>query len=101
MTVKLINRGEIGEYLLEGRLDAASAPQIEKIFNDTNARFGKIVFNMKDLSYISSAGLRIIKIVHVTMVKRGGAFVLTNVNKLVMEVFEMTGFSQLIRIEND
>lgn len=98
MTVKLVNRGTEGEYIIAGRLDTATAPQIEKIFNETAAPFTNIILNMQELEYISSAGLRVIKIMHVTMKKKGGELVLTNVNRLVAEVFEMTGFSQLIRI---
>lgn len=101
MTVKLVNKGDTGEYIIEGRLDTSTAPQIEKIFNETSEPFTNVTLNMQNLEYISSAGLRVIKIMHIAMKKKGGELVLINVNKLVAEVFEMTGFSQLIRIIRD
>lgn len=97
MNMKLINRGEEAELILEGRLDTYSAPEAEPIFQDAAARFERIVLNMKGLEYVSSSGLRIIKNLHIAMRKRGGTLVLTNVTKMVMEVFEMTGFSGLLQ----
>ena len=99
MTVKLINRGETGEFIVEGKLDANTSPEIEKLILGQTDRFEKIVLNLSGLTYISSAGLRVVKILHMTMKKSGGELVITNVNRTVMEVFEMTGFSQLLNFE--
>lgn len=99
MNIKLINRGEEGELLLEGRLDTLTAPESEKIFMEMTERFDKLVLNMEGLEYISSAGLRTLKRVHVAMRKKEGTLVLKNVRKMVMEVFEMTGFAGLLRFE--
>jgi anti-anti-sigma factor len=49
------------------------------------------------LDYISSAGLRVIKVIHMGMKKKDGELVLTNVQKMVMEVFEMVGFAGLLK----
>ena len=54
---------------------------------------------MAQLEYISSAGLRALKRLHMEMKKKGGSLVLTNVRKMVMEVFEMTGFAGLLMFE--
>lgn len=98
MTIKLINRTTEGELLLEGRLDAATSPEAEEIFLQTAERFDKLTLNMEQLQYISSAGLRVLKKTYMAMVKKSGSLELSHVNKMVMEVLEMTGFSGLLKI---
>lgn len=99
MNIKLINRGQEGELVLEGRLDTLTAPEAEEVFNQTAERFDKVILNMRDLEYVSSAGLRTLKRLHMAMKKKNGSLVLTNVRKMVMEVFEMTGFAGLLKFE--
>ncbi len=99
MTIKLVKHDTTGELLLEGRLDMVTSADAEAIFNETAQRFDKVILNMAQLEYVSSAGLRILKRLHVTMQKKGGELVLTNVNKMVTEVFEMTGFIGLLKLE--
>ena len=99
MTIKLINRGSEGEVLLDGRLDSLSVPEAEPILTEIAGRFDRMVLNMGKLEYISSSGLRVVKNLHMLMRKREGELVLSHVNKLVMEVFEMTGFAGLLRFE--
>jgi anti-sigma B factor antagonist len=99
MDIKLVSRGTEGELILVGRLDANSAPEAEEIFRQIMERFDKVVLNMQQLDYISSAGLRVIKIIHMGMKKKNGELVLTNVQKMVMEVFEMVGFAGLLKFE--
>ena len=99
MDIKLINRGTSGELVLIGRLDANTAPEAEEIFKEMIERFDTIVLNMEQLDYISSAGLRVIKIIHMGMKKKNGELILTKVQKMVMEVFEMVGFAGLLKFE--
>ena len=99
MDIKLINRGTSGELVLIGRLDANSAPEAEEIFKEMIERFDTIVLNMEQLDYISSAGLRVIKIIHMGMKKKNGELILSKVQKMVMEVFEMVGFAGLLKFE--
>ena len=99
MDIKLINRGATGELIFVGRLDANSAPEAEEIVKQMIERFDTIVLNMEQLDYISSAGLRVIKIIHMGMKKKNGELILTNVQKMVMEVFEMVGFAGLLKFE--
>jgi anti-sigma B factor antagonist len=96
MHIKLINRGEEGELLLEGRLDSSTAPEVEEIALQVADRFDTVILNMAQLEYISSAGLRILKLLYMALRKKEGELQLKNVNKLVMEVFEMTGFAGLL-----
>ena len=98
MTIKLINRGTEGELLLEGRLDTVTAPEAEEIFLQMTERFEKLTLNMEGLQYISSAGLRVLKKTYMAAVRKNGVLELSNVNILVMEVLEMTGFSGLLKI---
>lgn len=100
MTIKLINRNTEGELLLEGRLDSLAAPEVEQVFLQMTQRFDKVILNMEKLEYISSSGLRILKCTHMAMAKKGGSLELKKVNKMVMEVFEMTGFAGLLRFVN-
>lgn len=85
--------------ILVGRLDSNTAPEAEDIFKMMIERFDRVVLNLEHLEYISSAGLRIIKIIHMGMKKKNGELILINVQKMVMEVFDMVGFSGLLNIE--
>ncbi len=98
MEIKLINHGDRGELLLIGRLDSMTVGDAEAIFNQVSERFMELTLNMDELNYISSAGLRILKRLYMTMNKKGGKLELIKVKPMVMEVFEMTGFSGLLRI---
>ena len=99
MVIKLKAQDRTGIIFLEGRLDASAAAEAQEILLKTSERFDIMILDMAQLEYISSAGLRIIKLLHMTMRKKGGELVLRNVGKMVMEVFEMTGFVSLLRIE--
>ena len=99
MVIKLINRGTTGELLLEGRLDTPAAAETEAIFMQTAERFDRMILNLEQLDYITSSGLRILKRLHITMKKKDGELVIKNTNKMVMEVFEMTGFVSLLTFE--
>ena len=98
MEIKLINHGESGELLLIGRLDSTTVGDVETIFKQMSERFTELTLNMEQLDYISSAGLRVLKRLHVAMNKKGGKLELVKVKPMVMEIFEMTGFSGLLRI---
>ena len=99
MTIKLVNRDTEGELLLEGRLDSVTAPEAEGIFNEVSQRFDKVILNFSGLNYISSAGLRLLLRLQQTMRKKNGELVLTHVNKMVMEVLEMTGFVGILQFQ--
>ena len=99
MNIKLINRETEGELILEGRLDSNTSPEAGKVFENVAGRFEKVTLNMEKLEYVSSAGLRIIKMLYVTMNKKGGSMEITKVAPGVMEVFEMTGFAGFLKIK--
>ena len=99
MTIKLVDNGSEGVLLLDGRLDSNSSPDAEEIFLQMSERFDRLVLNMARVNYISSAGLRAIKRVYLAMRKKGGELVLTNVSRIVMEVFEITKFVGFLTFE--
>jgi anti-sigma B factor antagonist len=81
---------------LDGRLDTTTAPMLEKFLNENCAYSSALIFNCEKLVYISSAGLRVLL---AAQKKSKGVMKLTNVCELVMEVFEMTGFADILVIE--
>ena len=81
---------------LDGRLDTTTAPELEGFIGNNYDGTGSIVIDCKKLSYISSAGLRVLL---AAQKKTKGAMKLVNVCELVMEVFEMTGFADILVIE--
>ena len=81
---------------LEGRLDTTTAPELERFVDENYNGAGSIVFNFEKLAYISSAGLRVLLS---TQKKTKGNMKLTNVCELIMEVFDMTGFTDILVIE--
>lgn len=99
MNIKLVDRGTEAEMLMIGRLDASTANDAQEILVDACKKYDKVILNFAELEYISSAGLRILKILHMDMTKKGGKLVLKNVNTFVMEVFEMTGFAGILSFE--
>ena len=84
--------------LLDGKMDTDTTPQIaEKIEADID-NADKIVLDMKELKYISSAGLRLLLSLHKKMSAKGG-MVVKNVNETNMEIFDFTGFADILNIE--
>lgn len=99
MDIKLVDKGETGELLLIGRLDSVTAPETEEIVMQMTDKYQTLILNMEQLDYLSSAGLRILKKTHVAMKKKSGELILTNVNDMIQEVFEMTGFAGILTIQ--
>ena len=81
---------------LDGRLDTTTAPELEGFFAKNYDGVGEVVIDCEKLLYISSAGLRVLLS---AQKKTKGAMKLINVCELVMEVFEMTGFCDILTIE--
>ena len=98
MKVKLIKKENVGEVLLEGRIDAKVAPELEQYFQKIAEQYDKIVLDFENVPYISSAGLRALRNLYVTMSRKGGSFSVRNVRKDVMDVFNVTGFGMLLNL---
>ena len=83
---------------IEGRIDTITAPTLEKAINEDIGETQNLVLELKGVEYISSAGLRVLLGAQKKM-QRIGTMKLVNVCEAVMEVFEMTGFADILTIE--
>lgn len=99
MNIKLKANENIGELYIEGRLDSNSYLEAENIFMKMTERFNILILDFARLEYVSSAGLRTLKKINVAMKQKGGELTIRHVNKMVMEVFEMTGFIGILKVE--
>ena len=84
--------------ILEGRLDTITAPSLENELNDSLSGVTDLVFDLQDLQYISSAGLRVLLTAQKVM-NRQGSMVVRNASDDVKEIFDVTGFSDILTIE--
>ncbi len=94
---KTLNGNEL-LVAVEGRLDTTTAPQLEENVRSSIDGISSLVFNFEKLEYISSAGLRVLLAMQKIMNKQG-SMTIRNVNETVMEVFEVTGFVDILTIE--
>ena len=95
-----IDRRQDGDRLtiaLTGRLDTATAPQLEKELKDLSGVSG-VTLDFSALEYISSAGLRVLLGTHKALCGKGGLKIV-HVNELVQEVFDVTGFAEILDVE--
>ena len=99
MTIEKYRQGAELTVMLEGRLDTVSAPDLDAVVKNELLGVDTFILDLKKLQYTSSAGLRVILIAQKTMNKQG-KMILKNVAEAVMEVFEMTGLSDLLTIES-
>lgn len=98
MTITQKRTGNKLEIVLEGRLDTTTAPQLEEELEKAIPGVEELVMDFTDLAYISSAGLRVILAAQKIM-NRQGSMVICNVNEDVMDVFDVTGFIDILTIE--
>lgn len=83
---------------LDGRLDTNTAPKLEEEVNNVLDNIENLEINMENLQYIASAGLRVLLSLHKKIMKKG-TMVIVGVNETVMEVFKVTGFSDILTIK--
>ena len=98
MTINKTMNGTELVIALEGRLDTMTAPELEAELGKSLDGAESLVLDFSKLEYISSAGLRVLLSAHKAMSVKGGMKV-TNVNEIVREVFEVTGFADILTIE--
>ena len=85
-------------FTLEGRLDTISAPELEKSLKEVLDGLSELTLDFGKLEYISSAGLRVLLTTYKAMLGRG-EMKLRHVNGTIMEIFEVTGFTDILTIE--
>lgn len=98
MTIEIKKNSDAIVIEVAGRLDTITAPALDKTISEDAANAKNLVLDLKGLEYISSAGLRVLLFAQKKMMK-DGSMKLINVCESVMEVFEMTGFADILTIE--
>ena len=96
MTINVERDFELVTLEITGRLDTTTAPNLEAVINDISKDTKELVFDMGELEYISSAGIRVILSAYKKMNQSGGIMRIEKANEMVCEVFEMTGLSEML-----
>ena len=97
LTINKTTENEKTVYYLEGRLDTATSPDLENELRQTLPGISKLTFDFEKLDYISSAGLRVLLSAQKTMNKQGEMEII-HVNEAIMDIFEITGFVDIMTI---
>ena len=98
MTIEKIKNGTVLTLVVKGRLETITAPELEAVVKNELGGVTELVLDFAELEYVSSAGLRVLLTAQKTM-KAQGAMKIVHVNEVVNEVFDITGFSDILTIE--
>lgn len=98
MTINSTKNGTELTIAISGRLDTSTAPQLESVVKAEIMGIKALIFDMEKLEYISSAGLRVLLSTQKAM-NQQGEMKLIHVNETIMEIFEITGFTDILTIE--
>ncbi len=99
MTVKLMKQGEGAVLFLEGRIDTMTAPEAQEALLPMADEYESLILDFDKVSFVSSAGLRVLLMLQKKCNSRGIEMKLIHVKQSIMEVFDMTGFSGMLHIE--
>ena len=98
MTIEKTTENEKVTLTVSGRLDTTTAPELEAALDEVLENTKELIFNLENLEYISSAGLRVILKAQKSMNTKG-SMKLAGVNDSIVEVFDITGFLDILTIE--
>ena len=98
MTIAKNQNGTHLDLAVEGRLDTTTAPQLEAELKQSMNGVTELALDFSKLEYLSSAGLRVLLSAQKVMNKQG-SMVIRNVNETIMEIFEVTGFADILTVE--
>lgn len=98
LDIKKTLNGDKLDIALDGRLDTITAPELEEEIKASLDGVNELSFDFTSLAYVSSAGLRVLLSAQKTMNSRGG-MVVKNVSEEIQEIFDVTGFSDILTIE--
>ena len=98
MNINKTQNGEKTLLALSGRLDTTTAPKLQDALIPEFDTVKHVELDFSGLAYVSSAGLRVLLMGEKTAKATGGKFTLVNVSEEIMEVFEMTGFADILNI---
>ena len=96
MTINVERDFELVTLEITGRLDTTTAPNLEAVINELSDDTKELVFDMSEVEYISSAGIRVLLGAYKKMNSNAGIMRIEKPNDMVLEVFEMTGLSQML-----
>lgn len=98
--MEIVNKFENGRqtFVVSGSLDTVTSPVLQAEVDKLDASVTQLVFDFSALDYISSAGLRVMLTANKKMLSRGGEMSISGATELVREVFDMTGFSDIIKL---
>ena len=99
MTINVERNFELVTLEITGRLDTTTAPNLEAVINEISEDTKELIFNMAELEYISSAGIRVLLSVYKKINQSGGIMRIEKANDIVREVFEMTGLLEMLNQE--
>ena len=97
MTIRTDRNGEKLGLTLEGRLDTTTAPELDEAIKSALDSITDLTLDLEKLEYLSSAGLRVLLAAQKAMNKQG-TMTVKNVGENIMEIFEITGFSEILTI---
>ncbi len=98
MTIEKIKDGASLTYVVEGRLETTTAPELDAAVKTDTDGISELIFDFSKLDYISSAGLRVLLSAQKKM-NAQGSMKITGANEIVKEIFDVTGFSDILTIE--
>ncbi len=98
MNIEQKKDGNALTLALEGRLDTMTAPQLDAVLKEALPGVEALTFDLEKLDYISSAGLRVLLSAQKAM-NQQGAMKVKNANEMILEIFEVTGFCDILTIE--
>lgn len=99
MTITTVKDGKKLEVIPEGRIDALTAPELERKLADELDDTEELVFNLENVEYLSTAGLRVFLAYSQEMEARSGSIRVVHVNEVIMRVLTLTGFQDFLNIE--
>ncbi|MEE1254988.1 MAG: STAS domain-containing protein [Lachnospiraceae bacterium] len=98
MNIKKMINGEILTLYVAGRIDTTNAKEFEDVINSELKDITGLIMDFAELEYISSAGLRVL-LIAIKQMKKQGSMKIVHSNEMVKEIFEVTGFADLVEVE--
>ena len=98
MNIKKMIDGEMLTLYVAGRIDTTNAKEFEDVINSELKNITGLIMDFAELEYISSAGLRVL-LIAIKQMKKQGSMKIVHSNEMVKEIFEVTGFADLVEVE--
>lgn len=98
MNIKKMIDGEMLTLYVAGRIDTTNAKEFEDVINSELKDITGLIMDFAELEYISSAGLRVL-LIAIKQMKKQGSMKIVHSNEMVKEIFEVTGFADLVEVE--